>query len=171
VQPLILEVFDRNQKWALKAHPLLSNLSANRQPVDRNRIIKTFDATKVSQRLIMFHVYFLKNIAKPRGKSVHDVMRMYDDYYGRPTQRMKFDLQLATKEFQTINNWIEFFKKIDMQLPTPRRLNEWLKESVINSQRKRYHRRSDFADLLVPKKKKEKADVDKADSFDDFVSY
>eukprot|EP01089_Gocevia_fonbrunei_P005898 TRINITY_DN16396_c0_g1_i1.p2 TRINITY_DN16396_c0_g1~~TRINITY_DN16396_c0_g1_i1.p2 ORF type:complete len:120 (-),score=33.80 TRINITY_DN16396_c0_g1_i1:90-449(-) len=115
----------------------------------------------------MFHVYFLNNIAKPQGFKVADVKRMYDNYYGRPTQRLKYDLQLATKDIQCINNWIEFFARVDMPLPTPKKLDGWLKASVLNSQRKRYHRRSDF-EVQPQAVKREEQDYGR-DRFDDMA--
>jgi len=155
-EALILEVFDRNQKWVLQQFPALGNLKNEKAEVDKYRILRTFEATKVSQRLVMFHVYFLNNIAKPPGKSVRDVKRMYDEYYGRPTQRMKFALQLATKDIQSINNWIEVFHRVDIPLPTPKIMTRWLRQSVYNSQRKRYHRRADYEDASRNKKKQKK---------------
>jgi len=165
--PLIKEVFDRNQKWALKQFPALANTRSFSGPVDKYRILKTFQATQVSQRLIMFHVYFLNNLANPKGMKLKVVRDMYDSYFGRPTQKMKFALQKAVKDIQTVSNWIEYFVKIDFPLPHPETLTDWLKQSVHNSQKKRYHYRSDFEGATRNKKKKPKDDsqTDTADSY------
>eukprot|EP01090_Pellita_catalonica_P001542 TRINITY_DN11301_c0_g1_i2.p1 TRINITY_DN11301_c0_g1~~TRINITY_DN11301_c0_g1_i2.p1 ORF type:complete len:1221 (-),score=297.78 TRINITY_DN11301_c0_g1_i2:66-3446(-) len=168
-QPLIKEVFDRNQKWALRAYPALGNKkSGGDQVVDLYRIKKTHEATKVSQRLVMFHVYFLKTIAKPRGSSVEVVRRMYDHCYGRPTMRMKFSLQRATKTIQKVDNWIQFFNRIDMPLPNPRLLTRWLRDSVRNSERKRYHYWKDYEGAVRNKNNNKKSNADpNDDGFDD----
>ena len=143
-------------------------MANEKEPVDKTRIIKTQDATVVSQRLLMFHVFFLNHIAKPKGKSVADMRAMYDESFGRPSDRMKYALQQKVKELQKISNWIEFFSLIEMPLPTPRQLTYWLRGSVNNSARKRYHNRNDYVGKTRQKKKKEQAEGDKVDPYDDF---
>lgn len=150
----LLENFDRNQKWVLKTFPYLGNLANEKEPVDKKRIICTQNATVVSQRLLMFHVFFLNHIAKPKGSTVADMKRMYDESYGRPSERLKSALQLRVKDLQKISNWIEFFNLIEMPLPTPKQLTYWLRQSVRNSAKKRYHHWQDYAGKTRQKKKK-----------------
>ncbi|ELR16842.1 Ubiquitinconjugating enzyme subfamily protein [Acanthamoeba castellanii str. Neff] len=141
-EPLILEVFDRNVKWVLQKYPALGNMQSGGQlDVDKYRLLKTFEASQVSMRLILFHAYFLNTIAKPKGRTVSLVRRVLDACYGRPSPRMKVLLQKRTKELQKVDNWVDFFVRIDMPLPSPERLTRWLRQSVWNSSRKRYHNR------------------------------
>eukprot|EP01092_Planopodium_desertum_P005917 TRINITY_DN243_c0_g1_i5.p1 TRINITY_DN243_c0_g1~~TRINITY_DN243_c0_g1_i5.p1 ORF type:complete len:596 (+),score=162.26 TRINITY_DN243_c0_g1_i5:1229-3016(+) len=157
-EPLLLEVFDRNAKWVLKKYPALGNMkSGSTHIIDKYRLLKTFEANQVSLKLLMFHVYFLNIIAKPKGQSVHEVRRVYDSLYGRPTQKMKRALQTATKEFQMVQTWVEFFARIDFpNPPSPEKLTRWLRDSVFNSSRKRYHNKWDFADAVRNTGKKKK---------------
>jgi len=164
----LLENFDRNQKWVLEKYPALGNLSNEKEPVDKTRIIQTQNATVVSQRLLMFHVFFLNHIAKPPGKSVADMRAMYDESFGRPSDRMKYALQQKVKELQKISNWIEFFTLIEMPLPTPRQLTYWLRGSVQNSARKRYHNRNDYVGKTRQKKKKAGEAAEEVDPYENF---
>lgn len=67
-EPLVLEAFDRNQKWVLMKYPFLGNMKSGQNlAYDKSRILNTFNANQVSLRLILFHVFFLNNIAKPQG--------------------------------------------------------------------------------------------------------
>ena len=142
-RPLLDELFDRNVKWL---GPHLADLKwddpkIHGDMVSRMRIIETFQHTTTSQRLVMFHVAFLK-IFVERYESKRDIKGMYDRSYGRPSEDMRKKIQVATKEIQAAGNWIEFFRKVDIDLPTPKEMTRWLRQSVWNSRRKRYHTRT-----------------------------
>lgn len=67
--PYLHEMFDRNVLWTLKKFPELvypTPLTDHNALIDRQR--KVFEATKVSNHLAMFHVYFLKVFA-----SIHSI--------------------------------------------------------------------------------------------------
>lgn len=65
--PYLSENFDRNALWTIKKYPALADVS-NSSTYDVQRMLKTFDATQVSMKLLMFHVYFFTNVARPEGK-------------------------------------------------------------------------------------------------------
>ncbi len=52
-------------------YPALGNLRSDQERVDKYRLGKTWEANSVSLRLIMFHVYFLGSIAKPKVNRSH----------------------------------------------------------------------------------------------------
>jgi len=61
VLPLVLsETLDRNVIWLCKAHPELADNTEISNSPDHERLKKTFEACKVSLKMMMFHVYFLK---------------------------------------------------------------------------------------------------------------
>jgi hypothetical protein len=37
------------------------------------------------------------------------------------------------------DNWVDFFRGVDVPLPSPEQLTRWLRQAVWNSSRKRYH--------------------------------
>jgi len=108
-EPYLLEVFDRNVLWTLKKYPELQ------YQIDKThyqqRLKKTLDATLVSNRLLMFHVYFLKNIARPDGLSLKQVREFLDYRNGRPTFQMKEQLMNECKRILKVSSWEQFFKK------------------------------------------------------------
>ena len=64
-------MFDRNVLWTLKAHADLARWPSSADASElRTRLRKTYDATTVSNHLLMFHVYFLDNVARPQGMSL-----------------------------------------------------------------------------------------------------
>jgi len=141
--PYLLEMFDRNVLWTLKQYPDLVASSFD-EASKLSRINKTFEATKVSNRLIMFHVYFLKHIAKPPGMSLMQMKELLNLRFGRPTQQMKESLLQECKRIHLVTDWGKFFKKIDFPAPSDESLGEWLNKALENSQRKRYHRVEDY---------------------------
>ena len=96
---VIGETFDRNVIWICKQDPTLATLAdvnkanqnnnnANTKPgVEQHRLDKSFEASLVSQKLILFHVYFLTRVARPPGTSLVQVADNYDRYFGRPNSR------------------------------------------------------------------------------------
>lgn len=88
-KPLMLEVFDRNVRWTVKDHPELASYSCP----DQQRLDTTFAATVTSRRLLMFQVYFMKELGRPVGTSgPMDVLSQYNQRLGRPTTAAKEDL-------------------------------------------------------------------------------
>jgi len=140
--PYLEENFDRNVLWAIKKYPKLANIDKVRPgQVDVDRINKTFSATTVSLRLLCFHVYFFRHIARPVGVSIDDIAFNYDRFFGRPSNEMKNNLQKNIFEILKINTWPEFFTSIGLAVPSREYLTNWLVQSVLSSERKGYHRR------------------------------
>jgi len=137
--PYLQENFDRNALWTIKKHPQLARVDSVER-VEVARMDKTWDATKVSMRLLMFHVYFFTKIARPAGVGLDSVASNYDAFCGRPSSAMKEALQAKCKEILSANSWPDFFRAIGMPVPTPIYLTNWLKQAVQNSARKGYHR-------------------------------
>ena len=77
-----------------------------------SRLQKTFDATTVSNHLIMFHVYFLDKVARPDGVRLDQVREILDLRYGKPTFQMKDQLMKECKRIRKVSDWSEFFQCI-----------------------------------------------------------
>lgn len=61
--PFLLECWDRNVKWMLEKDPSLQNLEPD-GTVSKKRLESTLRLSAVSQRLLMFQVYFLTTVAR-----------------------------------------------------------------------------------------------------------
>jgi hypothetical protein len=94
---VISETFDRNVIWICKQDPSLATLAdinkanANnngaKPGVEQHRLDTSFEATAVSMKLLLFHVYFLTRVARPAGASLAQVADNYDRYFGRPNSK------------------------------------------------------------------------------------
>ncbi len=79
-QPFLEELFCRNVLWVGNKYPGL--MSTSGEAVDFDRLKKTWEATIISSRLVMFHVYFLLRVSRQISYSE------IDHYYGRPSQKL-----------------------------------------------------------------------------------
>jgi len=150
--PYLLEMFDRNVLWTLKAHPHYREPT----PIENwhHRLGETFSTTKVSNRLLMFHVYFLRNIARPDGMTLDQIKAVLDSRYGRPTPIMRERLLAECKRIQKVDQWETFFWKINLTPPAEGTLVHWLHESLRNSARRKYHNPDDFTPEAIALRKK-----------------
>jgi len=130
-------MFDRNVLWSLKKYPELQTEKG--QAYYEQRLKKVFDATIVSNHLLMFHVYFLKHIARPDGVTIQQIRGMLDFRCGRPTYQMKDQLMEECKIIQKVEDWPTFFQKIHVSVPSNDTLAKWLERCVTNSLKKGYH--------------------------------
>ena len=138
-KPLILEVFDRNVRWILKDHPTMAITSVD-YPDDATRLTTTFEATATSRRLLMFQVYFMSTLGRPKDTNGPiDVFHRYNKRLGRPTTAAKEELQSACKEILAVATWEEFFKRCLVPVPPTNTLVSMLKTAVSNSLMKGYH--------------------------------
>ena len=137
----VQENFDRNALWVIKKYPGLARPDANysRGAVNKARLAKTFEANLTSLRLLMFHVHFLTQIARPQKRALDEVRSHYDVFFGRPTLQMKEDLQAQCKKILAVTNWPAFFAMIGMKNPTPQSVSFVLNQAMVNSKKKGYH--------------------------------
>lgn len=126
--------------WICKEHPGLAS-DLDRKDVDMDRLKNSFETVKVSLRLVMFHVYFLTEIARPKaGKVPLELVALeYDRFYGRPSHQMRDRFQAHVKRILQAPGWPQFFQLVRYTSPSPLDLSNWLRQSVRNSKRKKYH--------------------------------
>jgi ubiquitin-protein ligase len=135
-RPLVMEVFDRQVRWNVKAYPSLAKQSL---PVDK-RLGQSFIAAKTSLRLLMFQVHFMSSIGRPSNtRGPFDVLDLYEKRMGKPTTSQKEDLQRNAKAILKVGTWNEFFQRLGGQVPTQQRIHEILLQAVVNSDRKGYN--------------------------------
>jgi len=150
--PYMLEMFDRNVLWTLKKHPKYANPS---NATADSRLQKTFEATIVSNHLLMFHVYFLKRVARPEGIPLSQIRELLDARFGRPTYSMRDQLMRECKRIKEVQDWPTFFRKVDVPAPSEDTLLEWLDKAMENSARKHYHNPHDFTPEAIARRKLE----------------
>eukprot|EP00455_Lapot_gusevi_P048998 TRINITY_DN6865_c0_g1_i17.p1 TRINITY_DN6865_c0_g1~~TRINITY_DN6865_c0_g1_i17.p1 ORF type:complete len:277 (-),score=68.81 TRINITY_DN6865_c0_g1_i17:258-1088(-) len=63
----------------------------------------------------------------------------YDHYYGRPPLWQRRRMAQAVKNILDVNSWPQFFRTIYLACPSPNQLHLWLRDSVRNSLKKKYH--------------------------------
>lgn len=146
--PLLGEVFDRNVLWIVKRHPELGELTD--AGVSQERLHRTFHSAQVSMRLIMFNVWFLNNVAKaPHTHFGQDpeicchascALLRYEQTKGLPLHSTIEALHRAVKDIIEVSSWKGYFKAVGIKNIPPAALCEWLRQSVIASLRKGYHR-------------------------------
>lgn len=143
VKSVLAESGDRQVIWICKENPMLANLadiSKSATPgVEHQRLKESFEYSEVSNRLILFHAYFLQFIARPQGMSLAQVADNYDRYYGRPNSKTLDSFQKAVKKIVGMRGWPDFFLLAGVPCPTPAGLTQVLRDNVRNSKRKRYH--------------------------------
>lgn len=146
---VLQEIFDRNAFWILKKYPEISLSKIS----DEELISKSFDATLVSLRLIMFHVHFLLNIARPNNASLDEIAKQYDQRYGRPTQKMQEELQNEIFKIQKVDNYSDFFKRVRVnpKLDVPKIIRKCIQNSI----EKGYHP-SSFAEVQQKRLERQK---------------
>ena len=84
-------------------------------------------------------MFFLNNIAQPAGQTRKQVMAMYDQFYGRPNEAMKLQLQAAVRKFhQKANSWNDYLEEIGVAPMTPMELTEFLVDGLRGALRKNY---------------------------------
>jgi ubiquitin-protein ligase/stress response protein SCP2 len=135
---LMSESLDRNVLWACRANPEFSLPKRNilGEGADADRLNATFESTKVSKRLYMFHVHFLELVTRQN----------YDVYYGRPPSSVRTAFKTVVQDILAVSSWDGFFAACRQRCPNSSQLTDSLKQATLNSLRKGYHsERTDFS--------------------------
>ena len=119
--------------------------------IDKERDSVTFEATLVSSRLVMFHMYFLEQVVKNLGPNLEQIAHSYDQNFGRPANTMIQRMQDAFNEIIAVKDYNDYFDRIGYspkQLKegqsvanqlTKDEINAMLRDAVKRSKAKGYH--------------------------------
>ncbi len=122
------ECYSRNSLWIVRQHPELAN---TRDPsLDRVRPELSFKTNRVSLHLCLFHIYFLKMVARPPDLSGADVAARYDSRLGRPSRSLRNAWQASCRELMKVDSWDDYFRAIDAPVLSRDQLNTFLKKTI-----------------------------------------
>jgi len=96
-----------------------------------NRLKDTFDASKISRRLVMFQVWFMKN-------TTSQTLKGYNERLGRPQIKVKKS-NAKTKFILNSKSWREYFNELDVVLKDDAAIDRLLRFAIYNSNSKGYH--------------------------------
>ena len=131
----MVEAMARNVRWTLQDYPELYYL----EDFDSSyRVRSTLNATRTSQRLLMFQVYFLQQIGRPRNEPWGSVLQRYNASFGRPPPQVARALFSTCHAILAVTSSSAFFQRLGVAAPT--QLCEVMRAAVRNSAWAGYHR-------------------------------
>merc|ERR1719461_2294236 len=98
-----------------------------------NRLKETFTASKISRRLVMFQVWFMKN-------TTSQTLKGYNQRLGRPDIKVKNGVCAKTKFILNSQSWRDYFNELDVVLKDDNTIDRLLRFAIYNSKFKGYHR-------------------------------
>lgn len=161
--PYMRETFDRCVLWACKKFPSLERTHDATGKVEsvtqaESRVELTLQASQVTLRLVMFHVYFLKALC--RG-TIQARANRYDCFFGQPEPTVSggsdendaaavakgVDSTIRFTHFReqincimNVSTWQKFLAFVGLPCPPSKaEMARRLRCHVINSRRKKYH--------------------------------
>ena len=143
------ESFDRSVIWNAQKFPELAKTrGTGATGADLERLQKTIQASRVSQRLAMFHVYFVTQIARPAGATLADAFDRLNVFMGRPSLAVRVRFQAAVKGILAVNTWSQYFAAMQLPCPSPAHLTTVLEAAVRHSLDKGYHSKATRFDRI-----------------------
>jgi len=150
---ILEEAFDRNVLWILKQAPHLGDLSD--AGVSHARLKRSFNANRVSLRLLMFQVAFLR-LAKPphahepgapHCRAASCALERKDRCKGLPGPGEAEWLFQRCLEILDVEDFAEFLELVGAAPMSDEEVCRWLRHSVLRSIGKGYHNPRIFASL------------------------
>ncbi|EFC45274.1 ubiquitin-conjugating enzyme family protein [Naegleria gruberi] len=139
---VVEETSIRNALWVIKMHPGLARFNE----MDSERCIKSWEANQVSCKLIMFHVFFLRNIVEEYSDlSLEEFGRLYDTNFGCPPKTKSGELledvlQREVFKIQNVSSFKQYFDYVGIgTLYDNSSIAKYLRDCVNTSARRGYH--------------------------------
>lgn len=143
---IINEAILRNVVWMLDCKGAgMAELSyIEPSEVSDYRLQRTFEASKVSYRLLMFLALFYKTARIP-GESIADICEGMFDMHGAPPRGTAEKMAQDIRRIRTVNSFPEFFKSMgftDKTIPRKAQFCTFLKETIDMSVKLGYSRQA-----------------------------
>lgn len=139
------EQMDRQVFWILKDVPELEKDDPN---IDEERIDVTYKSGEVGFAITMFYSFFIGKILKQDANCLSNILKYEDESYGRMPSTSETMLQKECEEIRKVKSFQEYFKRLGIPLPKKEDLMGKLKESIVNSKRKKYHGSEEMLNAL-----------------------
>jgi len=135
------EAYDRNVLWVLGKSPNLAKAAHKGTPFTPEDTQEFFNRVIPGKKLVVFHVYFLKNVGRREELSLHSIASHYDETYGLSTKEKTNSLREFCKSIDSIDSWRPFYAGVGKTCPSHEVLGETLQQAIRNSERRGYHDR------------------------------
>lgn len=142
ITAIIDEAILRNVVWMLDARGAgMAELSyIEPTPISEYRLQRTFDASKVSYRLLMFLALFYKTARVP-GQSISAICDELFDRHGAPPKGAAETMAAEIRKIRQVDNFQDFFAVMGVKYgPDKEELCGVLKETIQESVRQGYSR-------------------------------
>ena len=127
--PLLQETFDRAVLWCCCEHP---ELESDPESVTLEQRLAWH--RQKSKGVLQFHVGFCSRLAKVSEGEL-------DAFSGNPTPWLRASMRAHIKNvLSTKDSWPAFFELVNVPLPSKAHLDGMLRQAVLNSASKQYHR-------------------------------
>ncbi|KAJ5074657.1 ynein regulatory complex subunit 5 [Anaeramoeba ignava] len=135
---------DRQIYWIIRKFPWIQQLelikNGTTTKFSKNDVIeKSFEASAIGNKFLLFHIHFLKDIAhsiKPKF-SVENALVQYNKNNGFPTLENEEIFVQKIKLIKNISNYDQFFSALGIE--KPKDVFEYISEGLNGSREKGYH--------------------------------
>lgn len=133
------EAFDRNAQRVIKKYPELDSTEPNPR-IDATRVSKSFTASSGSGwKFLMAQLLFNRIFVSPSGSSIPFLCNQYDKCWSLLPPATEELLLKEKKSIVAVNSFSSLYENIGVPYPGDEKMIDVLRQSVINSRKKRYH--------------------------------
>ena len=163
----IEEQMDRQIFWILQEIPEFEDL-INEDKVDDIRAKVCFKCGITGQQLLLFYYYFINKMIHSDCDTLEKFAEKLDKNFSCLTETEIDKHRLEINKILKIDNFNDFYKFMNLPVPSKDELNKKLKQSFQNSKQKKYHGTDEVRFVPKPQEQIEYY-FKKYENFDNFV--
>ena len=134
------EKTDIDVLWICRAFPELQYTEGVKAVGIWERLEKSFEGNKVSNKITMLMASFVRMIGKPNDNPISNVANMASMTYGLPNYIQVKEFQTIVKEIQNCKSWTDYCRIAGLSCPSPNQLANILTDAISKSITKGYHK-------------------------------